>query len=73
MLFIKALARQQPTAWSLVYQADVRMRSEHFPRILGRLEDEREEAKEMRWRTKLELAMKRDAVFREAVEGEKDW
>ena len=73
MLFIKALARQHPTAWSLVYQADVRMRSEHFPRILARLEDEHDEAKEMGWRTRLDPAMKWDAVFREAAEGEKDW
>ena len=31
--------------WHLLYQADVRMRSEHFPNILARLEDDHEDAK----------------------------
>ena len=48
-MHIKYLASQYPTSWALVYQADVRMRSERMPLIKARLEDQDELAKKNGW------------------------
>ena len=73
MLKVKALSRQFPSAWSLVYQADVRMRSKRMPKLKAKLEDDYEEAKANNWRTTFDPKMPWGAVFAEAAENDTNW
>ena len=70
---IKAYARQYPACWGIIYQADVRMRSEHFLRIKATLEEEDDQAKEDNTRSPLSKTMPWDSVFRRATEGSEKW
>ena len=71
--FIKSLAAQYPHVWALIYQAEVRMRTERFPLILAKLEDKHEEAVLKNHPTSFDPQMPWDSVLAYAVEFEDAW
>ena len=69
---INTLAKTYPKCWALIYQADVRMRSEKVDDILDDLETEHAIAQKRNWDSDFDPKRPWNAVWRRIVEGKRE-
>lgn len=70
---IEKLNDDYPGAWGLIYQAEVRTRLEHMPRVKADLEDKHAKALAKNRDTDFDPAWPWDCVFEQILHGEKEW
>ena len=73
MKVIRGHARRYPKCWALIYQADVRMRSERAMRIRDELEYQHEIAVENNWPTHFNPKQPWNAVWKQMASAEEKW
>ena len=62
-----------PDAWGVIYQADVRTRSEHFPRVLEKATEYHAKAVARNWDSEFLPDKPWKEVFRRVLDDESDW
>ena len=70
---IAGYVNRAPDAWGVIYQADVRTRTEHFPRILEKAMDYHAKALVNNWESDYNPQQPWEEVFRRAVCDETQW
>ena len=70
MKVIRGHARRYPRCWALIYQADVRMRSERAMKIRDELEDQHEIALDNHWPTPFNPKQPWNAVWKQMAAAE---